>query len=163
MSKIKLTESTYAVCPEGVHIFKITEVQQDNDFQVITLKLKTPDGYTDTERYTLINSDGSANDGALGAFSYLAKCAMHDMTLTEIEPTLLKNCYIKATISHTVKASTKREGKTVTFTSISDIESATEAEWAAGIPAKTPPTAPISKPTVKTSAGFDLDALFGRK
>jgi hypothetical protein len=170
MSKVKLTQSTFQVCPEGEHFFKITEVKHDEDFQTITLTLKTPDGFTDTERYGLLNSDGTANEGACGAFSYMCRCAMQDNDMEEIEPKNLKDKYIKATVVHTKKPSTKKEGKEVTFTSLQDIESCDEEMWVAEYnerQAKKSGTtsAPTSNTTTapKTAAGFDLDALFGKK
>lgn len=162
MSKVKLSDSTFAVCPEGEHLFKIVKVEYDENFGLITMTLKTPDGYTDTERYQLITADNEVNEGAVGAFSYLAKCAMQDQTITEIDPLTLKNHFVKATISHSQKESTKKPGKMLTFTSLSDIESATEAEWNVQVPTKTASTSSPVMPK-KTVAGFDLNALFGKK
>lgn len=173
--KVKLSDKVFTVCPEGEHLFRISKVQVDEEFQVITLTLTTPDGFTDLERYQLLDSDGEMNDGAVGAFSILARSALQMGNIDEIDPKILLNHYIKATVSHTVKASTKKVGQTVTFTSISNIGSTTKEEYDAQKAAqpqavaqqstnapKPAAPAPASVPK-KTDGKIDLDALFGRK
>lgn len=172
--KVKLSDKVFTVCPEGEHLFRISKVVVDEEFQLINLTLTTPDGYTDMERYQLINSDGEINDGAVGAFSILARAALQMGNVEEIDPKILLNHYIKATVTHTVLESNKKKGQMVTFTSISNIGNTTKEEYDAQKTAKqssvaqtvsTPKPAapaPVSVPK-KADGKIDLDALFGGK
>lgn len=161
MPKIKLSDSTFTVCPEGEHLFLITKVEQDSkNPALIVLTFKTPDGYTDVENYRLMNDDGTKNEGALGAFSRVAKCAFRDQGLEEVEPKGLVGKPIKATVEHTQKES-RTTGKMLTFTSLTNIESVTVEEWnAAYTAAKSKTAAPTPAPAAKPK--FDLNAIFGK-
>lgn len=172
MAVIQLSEG-FQVPPEGVYTFKIVEAKFDTQFQEVKLKLKTGEGYTDREQYSLINSDGTPNEAALGAFSYLARCAMDIPDLSDIDPEKLVGHFIKATVTHSQTESKKTKGRMLTFANLSEIETGSETEWnaAAQIRAAQGQTvSSISTPPViginaapRTAAGFDLDALFGKK
>ena len=41
MAKIKLTESSFVIIPEGEHIFKVTEINYDEDFGKMEVTLTT--------------------------------------------------------------------------------------------------------------------------
>lgn len=168
--KIPLSEPTFAVCPEGEHLFLIAKVEEDAKFGKVTLTLKTPDGYTDSERYKILNDDGTQNEGAIKSFSYLARMAMGNLSLVgQFEPTELQGKIVRARAEHTVVESTNTPGKTITFVSLKDMSSATVEEWNNAVMAAkgdTPqeqlqPTA-TAAPTA-TKAAFSLDAILGKR
>lgn len=119
MATIPMT-SGFAVCPEGTHIFRIYNVDYDADFGKLVVYMVNAQGITHSERFNLMNKDGSPNEGACGAFSYFAKTALNNFGLEEIDHTDIINHYIKAEITHTVVPSTKDPNKTVTFANIGD-------------------------------------------
>lgn len=173
MAKVQLSDS-FQVCPEGIHTFKIIEAKYDTQFQVITLKLKTGDGYIDREQYSLVNSDGEINEAALGSFSYMARCAFGDPDLQDIDPEKLVGFFVKAKVTHTQSESKKIPGKILTFSNLSEIEPGDPNDWNAALQAKneritarTTGQSVAPTPTInqaqRSAAGFDLDALFGKK
>lgn len=117
MATIPMTNS-FTVCPEGVHIFRIYNVDYNADFGKLVVYMVNAQGITHSERFNLKNKDDSYNSGACNAFSFFAKKALKDDTLEEIDHTDLINHYIKAEITHTIAPSTKDPNKTVTFANI---------------------------------------------
>ena len=57
-------------------------------------------GQKHTERFSLLNADGEPNQGGLNAFSYFAKTALNDYTLTEIDHEELVGHYIRCEVDH---------------------------------------------------------------
>lgn len=119
MATIPMTGG-FAVCPEGEHIFRIYNVDYDADFGKLVVYMVNAQGITHSERFNLMNKDGSYNEGACGAFSYFAKIALNNFGIEEIDHTDIINHYIKAEITHTVVPSTKDPTKNVTFANIGD-------------------------------------------
>ena len=66
--RIPLTDG-FTLVPEGVYIFRIYQVEQDDDFGVIKVHMVNADGLTITERFSLKRNDEEYNEGALAAFS----------------------------------------------------------------------------------------------
>lgn len=108
MAKISLVD-TFSLVPEGWHNFRIEEAEYKEQFNKIVIKLKSDKGYTHTENYNL------AYEGALKAFSYLAKVATQDPTNRDIDPKDLEGKYLLMEIVHTSSPSTTTPGETVTF------------------------------------------------
>ena len=119
MATIPMT-SGYTVCPQGVHVFRIYNVDYDADFGKLVVHLVNAQGITHSERFNLMNNDGSPNEGACGAFSYFAKTALNNFSLEEIDHTDIINHYIKAEVNHTVLPSNKDPNKTITFANLGD-------------------------------------------
>ena len=119
MATVPMT-SGFTLCPEGVHIFRIYKVDYDTDFGKLVVHLVNAQGITHSERFGLMNKDGSPNEGACSAFSYFAKTALNDFSLEEIDHTDIVNHYIKAEVNHTKLPSTKDPDKTVTFANLGD-------------------------------------------
>ena len=127
--------------------------------------MQTQGGSKHIERFSLLKSDGSPNEGALNAFSYFAKTALNDFELSEIDHEDLIGCFIECDVEHEVQENKNKPGKTVTFVRLaekrpSDGWDAEEAPKAA--PAKK--TAPAPAPAVTKKAGkpaMDLAALLG--
>lgn len=134
---IKLVETGFSIIPEGNYIFKIVEVEYKQDFGKMVITMATKQGVKYIERYTLIKGKNEVNEGAMKAFSFMAKTALNDFSLDEIDENDLIGCYLKGDIEHTVVKSTKDPDKTVTFTKLINIEPALdfeESEPAAGDP-----------------------------
>ena len=102
MAKMKLSESTFKIIPEGVHTFKITEVDDSKyeDFGKIAVKLQTAKGETHVENFTLIKANGDLNEGALKAWSYFARTCLNNFRADEIDTQDIVGCYITATVKH---------------------------------------------------------------
>lgn len=162
MAKIGLTEG-FALVPEGTHTFKITAVNYKEEFGKLTVSMQTQGGTKHIERFSLLSSDGSPNEGALNAFSYFAKVALNDFSLTEIDHADLVDCFIECDIEHEIVDNKNRPGKTITFARLADKRASDgweEANAPAPAPAPTPkatPAADSSKPKPKV----DLNALLG--
>lgn len=122
MAKIKLSAGGFSLIPEGVTVFKVTEVEHDADFGKIDCTLQTKDGKTHHEKFTYINNQGEINEGALKAFSYFAKNCLNDFSVEEIDDQDLIGCYIKATVKHEeyVAKQGKNEGKTMKTVRLND-------------------------------------------
>ena len=134
---IKLVETGFSIIPEGNYIFKIVEVEYKQDFGKMVITMAAKQGAKYIERYTLIKGKNEVNEGAMKAFSFMAKTALNDFSLDEIDENDLIGCYLKGNIEHTVVESTKDPDKTVTFTKLTNIEPALgfeESEPAAGDP-----------------------------
>lgn len=156
MAKIGLTEG-FTVLPEGTYIFKITDVTYKEAFGKLEVTMVTQNGSKHVERFSLLKSDGSANEGAYNAFSYFAKTALQDYDLTEIDHTDLIGHYIECDVTHDVQEHKTKPGKTVTFLRLA--EKRMSDGWGDD-PAPAAPTAPAApKKTGKT--GMDLKALLG--
>lgn len=174
MARIPMT-SGFTLIPEGTYVFRIYDASYDEDFGRIEVKLVTAQGLTQTERFSIKNSNDEFNEKALNAFSYFAKTAMGDYSLEDIDPEELINHYIMAEVVHTKVPSNKDPNKTITFANLGDKSPAdgfdtepTERAMTLGRDSKgKTKTAPSQKPqngagaAKATSKGLDLDALLG--
>lgn len=109
MAKMKLSESTFTLIPEGVTTFKVMEVDDTKyeDFGKIAVKLQTAKGETHTETFTLIKANGDLNEGALKAWSYFARTCLNNFRADEIDTQDIVGCYITATVKHETYTRTK--------------------------------------------------------
>ena len=149
MQNIKLS-SGYQLVPTGTHIFQITGVEYNEDTGVMKIKMKTKDGCMHTERFSLLKKKGVPNEGALNAFSYFARTALRDSSVSDINPEELIGFFIECDVEHEAVPSKKEEGKTTTFVRLTDKRPATGFEG---------DEAPA--PSASSSGGFDLDDLLG--
>lgn len=109
---------------EGVHIFKITGVENKEDFGKLLVHMVTKEGKKHTEVFRLMKSNNEPNPGAMTAFSFFAKAAMNDFDLEEIEEQDLVGHYIKCTVEHNKVESNRTPGKILTFVQLGDKEPA---------------------------------------
>lgn len=164
MAKIGLIEGFIPI-PEGTHVFKITDVKYKEDFGKLEITMQTQDGEKHVERFSLLKSDGSPNDGAYKAFSYFAKTALQNFDLDEIDHTDLIGHFIECDVEHEVQPNKNNPGKTVTFIRLT--EKRRSDGWGGGMDTSTAPTSKVapaasqmaSKPSAKT--GMDLATLLG--
>ena len=119
MAKISLI-SGFSIVPEGRHIFKITDVTYKEDFGKLEIKMQTENGNTHIERFSLLRANGDVNEGANKAFSFFAKTALDDFTVTEIDPSELVGCYIECEVTHEIVESTKKPGEMLTFAQLGE-------------------------------------------
>ena len=118
MATIQMTNSTFTVCPEGRHIFRIYKVDFNPDFGKVVVHMVNAQGITHKENFSLYRADGSMNDGACNAFSFFARTALNDFSREAIDHTELVNHYIGAEVVHTVQPNKNDPTKTVTFANL---------------------------------------------
>lgn len=111
MAKMKLSESTFTLIPEGITTFKVMEVNDEKyeDFGKLEVKLQTAKGETHVERFTLLKANGELNEGALKAWSYFARTCLNNYQADEIDTQDIVGCYITATVKHETYTRTKGE------------------------------------------------------
>lgn len=108
----------FEVIPEGEYVFRIYDVNYDETFGKLEIKLVTAKGDTHTEKFSIKNSNGKYNEKALNAFSYFAKIALNSYDREDVDPEELINHYIRAEVVHTIVPSTKDPAKTMTFANL---------------------------------------------
>ena len=131
MAKIPLSSGKFEVIPEGHYIFKITNVEYKETFGKLNVTLETKDGQKTVERYSFLKSDGSEQQGAINAFSYFAKAALGDFSLTEIDHEDILGHFIEADVTHTVQPNKNDPNKTVTFIKLQNTSPSTGWDEAA--------------------------------
>lgn len=156
MARIGLT-SGFELIPEGTYVFRIYDVEYDEEFGKMTVKLVTADGKKHTERFSLKTSDDEPNEKALNAFSYFAKVALNDFSREEIDEKELIGHYLRGEIVHTKQPNRRDPTKTVTFANIGDKEPADGFDTEPV--AQSAPASPAKPPV--TASTMDLDALLG--
>lgn len=123
MSKVSLVGG-FTPIPEGSHVFQIAEVAYKEEYGKIEVKFKTSKGKTHIETYRISRKDGSTNDGAIKAFSFLAKTATQNYYLTEIEPTDIIGKFVRGVVTHNTQPNKTDPSKTVVFVNINDLSPA---------------------------------------
>ena len=113
MAKVGLTTG-FTLIPEGEYVFRINSCEYKEKFGKITVVLENAKGQTIKENYN-IETEGGAN-----AFPYLAKTALQDSSLTEIDHEDIVGCFIRARVEHTVQPHRDDPNKTVTFANLKD-------------------------------------------
>lgn len=151
MAKIALSDG-FSLLPKGEQVLKITDVKYKEAFGKMEIYMENASGVKHIERFSLLKSDGSSNDGAIAAFSYLAKCALDDYSLTEIDHKDLIGHFFKTTVEHDRVESNKKPGSYVTFARLGD------KEPSSGFEAKTS-AKPSGSP--KKPSNVDLSKLLG--
>lgn len=148
MAKISLSEG-FSLIPKGSHVFQIVDVNYKEDFGKMEVTLQMASGQKHTERFSLLNKDGEPNVGGMNAFSYFAKAAMNDFTLSEIDHEDLVGHFIRCEVDHEQVESNRTPGKMVTFIRLGNKEPAEGFDT------------PAKKPVQKAGKGFDLNSLLG--
>lgn len=128
MAKMKLSESTFTLIPEGVTTFKVMEVDDSKyeDFGKLAVKLQTAKGETHTETFSLQTAKGEVNEGALKAWSYFARTCLGNYSAEEIDTQDIVGCYITATVKHETYTRTKgaKAGEEATAVRLNDYATA---------------------------------------
>lgn len=118
MARIPLTEG-FKLIPEGTYVFKIEAVSYDTNFGKMVIDMKTEDGQSYKERFSLMGANGSPNEGAMNAFSFFAKTALNDFSIKEIDETDLIGKFIEADVYHE-QVESKKDGRMLTFPHLGD-------------------------------------------
>lgn len=160
MAKIGLTEG-FSLIPEGTHVFQITAVNYKEAFGKMEVTMQTQGGSKHIERFSLLKANGEPNEGALNAFSYFAKTALNDFSLTEIDHEDLLGCFIECDIEHDVQPNKNKPDTTITFARLADKRPSDGWEVE-----QTPTPAPAKKTAPAASQGakkpaMDLKSLLG--
>ena len=120
MARIPLTNG-FTLIPEGTYVFRIDKVEYDETFGTLEVNMTTKEGYKHRERYSLKNADDEPNEGAMNAFSYLAKTALNNFNVTEIDPEELEGHYLRGVIVHSDPVPSRKDPtKTVKYANITD-------------------------------------------
>lgn len=152
---MKLSNPTFSIIPEGTHVFQIDAVVYSEEFGKMTVSMHVKNGLRHVEYFNLLKADQTPNNGALNAFSYFARCALNDFTVTDIDPQSLIGHYVKIEVRH--EQGTNKDGQERTYTRLGNKYPAAGFEEDETAPVE--PTAPAEP--VPQSTGTDLDALLG--
>ncbi len=93
----------YTRIPEGTHKFIVDSVEDKlADFGKLTVTFKTDKGLTNKQTYTLYKDvkKDILNDGAITAFSTMARAVLQDSEMESIEPKDLVGHYVQADVSY---------------------------------------------------------------
>ena len=93
----------YTRIPEGTHKFVVESVEDKlSDFGKITITLKTEKGLTNKQTYILYKDvkKDILNDGAITAFSIMARAVLQDNDVESIEPMELVGKYVQADVTY---------------------------------------------------------------
>lgn len=153
MATIPMT-SGFKIVPEGTHVFRIYNVEYDPAFGKLVMFLVTAQGITHREYFNFLNGDGSSNDKAYSMFSIIAKTALDNHDLEEIDHTDIINHYFKADVTHTKNA----EG-TKTYLKFNNCDVATAFDTEPTEKALTLGTTPAPAPA--ENKNVDLASLLG--
>lgn len=158
MAKIGLSNG-FSLIPKGMQVFKIVDVNYKEDFGKMEITLQTAKGQKHVERFSLLDKNGEANQGALNAFSYFAKTAMNDYSLEEIDHEDLVGCFIKCDVDYEEVESNRNPGRMVKFVRLGDKEPADGFEEDV-VPPRNVETAKNEAPKAEKK-GFNLDDILG--
>lgn len=122
MATIHLSQNSNAPISEGIHIFRIWDVDYDETFGKVQIHLVNAKGKLHTERFTIMRKDGSMIDGACNALAFFAKTALNlnNNEPTDIDHTELIGHYIKAQVVHKTQPNINDPSKTITFVNLTD-------------------------------------------
>lgn len=148
MAKIGLSEG-FSLIPKGTHVFQIVSVTYKEDFGKMEVNMQLASGQKHTERFSLLTKDGQPNEGGLNAFSYFAKAAMNDFSLTEIDHEDLVGCFVRCEVEHEEVESNRNPGKMLTFVRLGN---KAPADGFDSVPAKKPAAQAGKK-------NFDLNSI----
>ena len=100
---VKLTNG-YTMLPEGRDIFKIVSVENKEKFGKLIVKFRNAEGLTAQEQYQILKDvkKGEYNEGALNAFSFMAKTALQDFDVEEIDEQELVGHFLSADVQYQV-------------------------------------------------------------
>ncbi len=174
MAKIGLSEG-FSLIPKGTHVFQIVKVNYKEDFGKMEITMQLSTGQKHVERFSLLNKDGEPNEGGLNAFSYFAKTALNDFSLTEIDHEDLVGCFIRCEVDHEEVESDRTPGKMLKFVRLGEKEAADGFDEAPAAPSTPAPknegktTSPAAKNAGKSTQAaqsgakpkFDLNSILG--
>lgn len=99
MARIPMTNG-FSLMDEGMQVLRIYGVEYKETFGNLTLYLCNAKAQTLRETFRFKGANGSANEGAMNAFSYFAKTAMDDFGMEDVDPQELVGRYIQCEVVH---------------------------------------------------------------
>lgn len=118
MAKIRLSNKSFVLLPEGSYVVQITKSEYKQPLNIIKLTITTHDGKSMTEKFDL------SNDGALAAFSIWAQKALDCAPDADIDPESLEGKFLKVEVEHKEYDSKTKPGTKVTFAHVLQTEHA---------------------------------------
>lgn len=100
MGFIALTD--YQPLEEGVHNFKIVEVNFKEEYMKLSITLRTKYGADTYLNFNFIGNDGKPNEVANRIFSFFARTALHDKEAKQVDPETLVGKFVQATATKRV-------------------------------------------------------------
>lgn len=107
MGFIALTD--YQPLEEGVHNFKIVEVNFKEEYMKLSITLRTKFGADTYLNFNFIGNDGKPNEVANRIFSFFARTALHDKEAKQVDPETLIGRFVQATA--TKRTYTNKDGE----------------------------------------------------
>lgn len=101
--KRKLVESEFQPIPEGEQVVRIKEIDESNyeKFDKLVVVIEDAAGRTARVNFTFVNADGSPNDIADFVFTRMARAALGDETIDEVDTADLIGKFVRVEIEHT--------------------------------------------------------------
>lgn len=128
MGFIALTD--YQPLEEGVHNFKIVEVNFKEEYMKLSITLRTKYGAETYLNFNFIGNDGKPNEVANRIFSFFARTALHDKEAKQVDPETLVGRFVQATATKRTYTNKDGEEKTAfdlkNFKEINGYEDAVE-------------------------------------
>jgi hypothetical protein len=107
---IKKLQNKFPVLPEGEQLVCVKEVI-DKDyakFEKLTIVVENAEGVSCSMNFNFVKDDGTPNDGAEAAYTFMARALLHDANADEIDTDDLVGKFAIAEVTHT----TGRKGGT---------------------------------------------------
>mgnify|MGYP001290739561 CR=1 FL=1 len=100
--KRKLVEGGFQPIPEGEQVVRIKEIDESDyqKFDKIVVTIEDAAGRTARVNYNFVNTDGTPNDTAEFVYSRMARAAMGDETLDEVDTADLIGKFVRVEIEH---------------------------------------------------------------
>lgn len=100
--KRKLVESEFQPIPEGEQVVRIKEIDESNyeKFDKLVVVIEDAAGRTARVNFTFVNADGSSNDIADFVFTRMARAALGDETIDEVDTADLIGKFVRVEIEH---------------------------------------------------------------
>lgn len=100
--KRKLVEGEFQPIPAGEQVVRIKEIDESEyaKFDKLTVKIEDESGRTARVNFSFVNSDGEPNETADFIYTRMARAAMGDETLDEIDSQELVGKFVRVEIVH---------------------------------------------------------------
>lgn len=155
MATIPLTGGGFTIMREGIQVLRIYGIEYKETFGNLIIYLINAQGETMRETFRFKTANGSTNEPAMNAFSFFAKTAMDNFSLTDIDPEDLVNHYIRCEVIH-------NESNGRTFANLGrDKSAAYKFEDPATPEALTKTLTPKAPEPEKLPSSDDLEAMLG--
>lgn len=101
--KRKLVEGGFQPIPAGEQVVRIKEIDETDyeKFDKLTVIIEDAAGRTARVNFTFVNADGTPNDIADFVFTRMARAALGDETIDEVDTADLIGKFVRVEIEHT--------------------------------------------------------------